>query len=278
MFLASWRVDRVGVVLPGGDLERRSASAWRNKSALLPLPVRRRRVVGSVVWPADGSCLFGAPRSADLRGFASELFADLLSPAGRGGEGRRSLVWQLCFVLVFVVFFGGSPLSGRGGKGRDPLEVLLVRLVVLLRARHGGGVGHVPWSSRPRACLPTWCRFLQRRRGALRYVGGLWVTPRPVQVCWSKVGRSSLDAPSWWCWCLDLREGRRCSFSVLDSGALRRMALVFEAWWSSPAVVSGWFDFVSSGDGVGGVGALGRVVHLSVFALLYVMFSVFCIS
>ena len=132
MFLASWRVDRVGVVLPGGDLERRSASAWRNKSALLPLPVRRRRVVGSVVWPADGSCLFGAPRSADLRGFASELFADLLSPAGRGGEGRRSLVWQLCFVLVFVVFFGGSPLSGRGGKGRDPLEVLLVRLVVLL--------------------------------------------------------------------------------------------------------------------------------------------------
>ena len=56
------------------------------------------------------------------------------------------------------------------------------------------------------------------------------------------------------------------------------MALVFEAWWSSPAVVSGWFDFVSSGDGVGGVGALGRVVHLSVFALLYVMFSVFCIS
>lgn len=89
MFFASWRVDRVVVVLPGGDLERRSASAWRNKSAFLPLPVRRRRVVGGVVRPAVGSCLFGAPRSADLRGFGC--------PRVDGGAAPPS---ALCGILV----------------------------------------------------------------------------------------------------------------------------------------------------------------------------------
>lgn len=207
-----------------------------------------------------------------------ELFADLLSPAGRGGEGRRRLVRELCFVLVLLVFFVGSPMSGRGGKGRGSQEMMLDRLVVLLHARHGGGVGRVPWSLRPRACLSTCCRLLQRRRGALRYVGGVWVASRPVQVCWLKVGRSLVGAPLRWRWCLDLREGWRCSFSVLDSGAMRRLALVLEAWWSSPAVVSGWCGFVSSGDGVGDAGALGRVFPLSVLVLLYVLSSVLCIS
>lgn len=187
-------------------------------------------------------------------------------------------MWELSFVLVLLVFFVGSPLSGRGGKGRGSLEVLLDRPVVLLRARHGGGVGRVLWSLRPRACLSTWCRLLQRRRGALGYVGGVWVASRPVQVCWSKVGRSVLGAPLRWRWCLDLGEGWRCSFSVLDSDALRRMALVFEAWWSSPAMVSGWCGFVSSGDGEGDAGVLGRVFPLSVVVLLYVLFSVLCIS
>ena len=104
------------------------------------------------------------------------------------------------------------------------------------------------------------------------------MSSRPVQVCWLKMGWSLLGASSWWRWCLDLREGRRCSFSVLDSGAVRRMALVPEDWWSSPAVVSGWCGVVSSGDGVDGVGALARVVHLSVVVLLYVMLFVLCIS
>ena len=207
-----------------------------------------------------------------------EFFADLLSPAGRGGEGRRRLVWKLSFVLVLVVFFIGSRLSGRGGKGRGLLEVLLGQFVGLLRARHGDGVGRVLWSSCPRVCLSTCCRLLQRRHGALRYVGGFGVTPWPVQVCWSVVDRSVVDASSRWRWCWDLGEGRRCSFSVLDSVDVRRMALVLEAWWSSPAMASGWCGFVFSGDGVGGVVALGRVFPLSGCVLLYVLLSVLCIS
>ena len=37
----------------------------RISSASLPLPVRRRRVVGGAVWPAGRACPFGAPRSTD---------------------------------------------------------------------------------------------------------------------------------------------------------------------------------------------------------------------
>lgn len=37
----------------------------------------------------------------------------------------------------------------------------------------GDGAVFVKWGFRPRAVSSTWCRLLQRRRGALRYVGGI---------------------------------------------------------------------------------------------------------
>ena len=69
MLSASRCVDRVVLGLLGGVLVRDSAPSWRNKFASLPLPVRRRRVGGDVLWPAAGQRLFGARRSTDLRSF-----------------------------------------------------------------------------------------------------------------------------------------------------------------------------------------------------------------
>ena len=51
MFPVSWRVDRVRIGIPGGDLERKSAPIGINKSAPFPLPGRRRRVRGVFVPP-----------------------------------------------------------------------------------------------------------------------------------------------------------------------------------------------------------------------------------
>ena len=70
--------------------------------------------MASVVW-AWSSPSF--PRSG-VAGEVAEvvrlaLSAILFSPAGRGGEGRRRLVWVLPFVLVLWLFFGGSHLSDR---------------------------------------------------------------------------------------------------------------------------------------------------------------------
>ena len=189
------------------------------------------------------------------------------------------MVWVLPFVLVLWLFFGGSHLSGRGGKGRGFLEVLLDRLVVLRRARHGGGAGRVFWSLRPRAASSTRCRLLQRRRGALRYVrdGGVLVDPRPAQAWWMLVDGFIVGVPFCRCCYLDpsLRESWRCSFNVLHSVAARRMTPVSEAWCSSPVVVSEWFGTVFSGDGEDVTVVLGRVFPQ--FVCCYVFPYVLCI-
>ena len=179
-----------------------------------------------------------------------------------------------------MVFSGGSPLSGRGGKGRGPLEVLVSRRVVLLRARHGGGVGRVLWSCRPRARLSTRRRLLQLRCGALRYVGGVRVVLLPALLWWLKVGGSVVGAPFGWRWWSDLRPGGSwpCSFIVQGSVAVRRTTPVFKASKLSPVVVSGWSGLVFSGDGGGEAVALGCVSPLCVIVLAYVLFFVLCMS
>ena len=142
----------------------------------------------------------------------------------------------------------------------------------------GDGAVFAMWEFRPRASSSSCYRLLQRRHGALRYVGGVRVASRPTQVWWSMMDGFVGGAPVRWRWWSDLRLGGiwRCSFSGLGSVAVRRTTLVFKAWRSSLVVVSEGCDFVFSGDGGGDVVVLGCVFPRCAIVLLCVLCFVLC--
>ena len=122
------------------------------------------------------------PRSGGDAGEVVEvlpvLFFFLVSPAGRGGEGRnwwRLELWFLVVVLQVVFLFGGSAPAGRGGEGSGRVEAGVV----------GGG---------PRRCGGGW-----------RFGGGGKMVLRPSSFSEIRFRRGAADGfcglLQWW-WCL----------------------------------------------------------------------------